>query len=445
MHKEASARSAIVVAALLYCNSPATAMNWSFTKGVGLTSTYSDNITFTTEDLAESGFIDRLSPVFGLSGVGNRTNLSLQAGGVYEGVFISDVREESSFVPRVDGSVNTVVVPNLFFARAAVSVREFSTTSESVFDDPLVVEEDETIQTSYSFNPYLDYTLNNTDQFRLSYNFSEIRTDNDLVTDSQSQQAQFDWRHLTPSGVWGWGFNSDYQRADSAESDLSAELYSATLNASYLITSEWLLSAGVGSEWVEQSTEEPRTRTNTWSVQLGWRPSQRSNLEFGYSESSVGKAPFFSYTLSGRRSTVQVSWRRRYARILTSAGLSLEDELLNSLGLLDPVTQQGGASADQNLDQLLFDGDFSIDETLSFDFTLRGRLSTLSLNTAYLVRENQADGTETESLQMGASFGRSLNSFSDFDISYQYREQLPDESSEVLYENRLILTFNISF
>ncbi len=61
------------------------------------------------------------------------------------------------------------------------------------------------------------------------------------------------------------------------------------------------------------------------------------------------------------------------------------------------------------------------------------------------MRENQADGTETESLQMGASFGRSLNSFSDFDISYQYREQLPDESSEVLYENRLILTFNISF
>ena len=92
---------------------------------------------------------------------------------------------------------------------------------------------------------------------------------------------------------------------------------------------------------------------------------------------------------------------------------------------------------------MLFDDLSSIDDLLRIGFTLRGRLSTINLSAAYVIRENRQDDSETESLLMGASFSRSFLRDINWSVDYQYREQLPDASDVSLFENRL--SFNINF
>ncbi len=294
---------------------------------------------------------------------------------------------------------------------------------------------------SLELGPTLTARIGDRSRLDAAYRFGIDRTDDENVPDGSR-------RHSLNAATRTWldGRSRTALRlsaqADRAEADDGVEAtalagvativhaFSPKLGASVSlgrdrISADALPSDAVGDDGDADADDIDESGT-VYGASVAWRPTRRVAALVSWTQRSYGGSPAASLSVTGRRSAVRLGWTRTLA---IDAGVDLGTDLVADLG---GTTLQGGPGANDASDidageddvtqaddagvvlgdagvgrgATLFARDLAtVDERVTLDYTVLGRLTTFGVGLAHVRRESIEEENDASTSGTSLTFG----------------------------------------
>ena len=389
---------------------------WTFTSGVALSATYSDNsdLTNTSTGRQEELFLQVL-PYFTLNGEGARVKArGYYAPALYTGT-IGDTPASIDNFLNFNGTVE--VTPDTFFvdgfATASVVNQSATGPGGGIPSGSYLYNSDNLTQAfAIGVSPYVRHRLGSTADFlaRASLSTSVFADSSENNSVNGSFTAGFTSGANFPRLPWsiyyslsGLSFNDD-----SSIYGGSNTYQDITATASYVISPIWQVNTSVGYSLNDYETTSGSESGPTWSLGGTWTPNPRLALSIGYGGQPYGDSWYLNYRYSHKR----ISWFANYTTQLTT----VQQEFLqaptfvqndsNGLPVIDPGT--GLPVFVTRLDPTLTNESY----VLSSFFTginWSGNRTTVGLDATWNQREYQVSRGDQTDWGIGARVSRTLS------------------------------------
>jgi hypothetical protein len=451
-------------------------VQWRVSAGMNVSERYSDNDNLSEAD-EESNIVTVVSPDISLKG----SNSGRVDFDVLASLRHSESSDGEDFTsPRLNGDSNVEILDKVLFFDANADINQnrrdpFRATgdddnSNSRFDNV-------TTTYNYTLSPYLVGHIKSFADMELRYSHNEQLNSESEVGDSSRETVFFHLNSGRAFSVIDWGLVGNYSKTDHDENDANSdnddELKSADFRLGYRVNRKLRLRASVGREWNDFESVRSDIDGERWDFGAVWTPNKRTTVDIGYGDRFFGETPTVDISYRRKRSVFTLNYRKELtdARTLRSER-SLEDE--DPFGeLVDPIEDDPififpdeGQIVDERISfswsrkgkrtTLTLDGDYSMQEGQSTEGDVVFMTSSLDLSRRLSSRlsvdtsvdwENQenAANDEFETWRFNIGLNRSLGSKSNVRLLYTYSDRESDVPGDNYKENRVILTYRISF
>ena len=461
---------------MLSLSSMAFPIQWRASSSVDVSGRYSDNDN-RTETGEKNKLVTVISPDIRLKGIGKgRVDLDLLASLKHD----QSSDGEDSTRPRLSADANIEILDQIFFFDTKAIINQnrrdpFRATG----DDDVSNSRFNNVTTTYSYtlSPYLIGRIKSFADMELRYSYDEqLNSEND-VGDSSRETISFRLNSGRDFAVFDWSVVGNYSKTDhddtDSDTDNNDELKSSDLRLGYRLDRKLRLRASIGREWNDFESVRSDIDGERWDFGAVWTPNKRTTVDIGYGERFFGDTP-----------TVDISYRRKrsvftakYRKVLTDArslrserGLFDEDAFGEPI---DPVSEDTififpdeGQIADERISfswsrrgkrtTLSWRGDHSTQEAqnsvndvvfITSGLDLDRRLSSkLSIDTSLdWERQESALDEEFETWRFNMGLSHSLGGKSNVRLRYTHTDRESDVPGDNYKENRVILTYRISF
>lgn len=441
-----------MTAIALLCVDSGFAADWRISKGLSAGVLYSDNAdTLDGVDAGDTTLI--LSPYARLGISGNRSELALNAQFDLKR-HTEDDRTE--FKPQLVATSRTVLVERFanFDARARVSQQSVETIQ--LIDD--AGSSDETAETyEFSLSPKISDTFSDRGRYEASYRFAATRGSDDALegSDQHGVGASFVVSPgATPFSLLG-GTNYELSKFESNDTARSA---SVEAGLGYTFRPALGAFVGVGYDHVRVDGIEEDASGMTWSTGLRWRPNRRLEANVGYAKRSFGSQPNASIIVSGRRSSIELSWVREANYADSRRVIDLAD-LPGVAPVSQPVRETSGSnlpdtSAIAEIDDdalgdtamfspLVRDAE-TVDERVKLTYSLRGRRTVLTAGLEWAERVREDSQVTSEARLYSLSATRRLSARADVLVRWTKLESRTSDERSVNRENRYEVAIRVA-
>lgn len=330
------------------------AADWTFTPGLRLRESYTDNVRLESSQLAKDDLVSEIAPTLLVTADGPRLKLDFD----YALHKVIYTRQPDSLDHQLAASANAVLVDDWLFSDAHASVGRHNISPfgpQTVDDLPRTANQSSVHSTSIS--PYLRHHFRGLATAELRYTHERFGSGDALLTTNTDElQLQLNG----DSRGRGWNWDARYERRRVDDNALAPVLSStSTLGLHYPLTSRLRLNASGGYERQGYSALGEPPQSRFWSLGAGWNPSARSSFAFSAGRRFFGN----TYALDARHSSRRLNWSFNYNEDITStpgqfgrlnsdATASLLDQLWTA-SVPDPVLRRQRVAAFLLLSRLL--------------------------------------------------------------------------------------------
>lgn len=389
---------------------------WTFTSGVALSATYSDNA-----DLASAGtnkqeelFLQVL-PYFSLTGEGARVRArGYYAPALYTGT-IGDTPANINHFLSFNGQVE--VTPDTFFvdgfATASVVNQNASGRSGGIPTGSYLYNSDDLTQAfSIGVSPHVQYRLGSSADFLARATVSTTNFADSSANNSVNAAFTAGFKSGTSFQRMPWSVTYGLSRIDFNEASATADdsnTYQEVIGrTSYVISPVWRIDGSLGYVDNDYQTTSGNTSGGTWSLGGTWTPNPRIALSLGYGGRPYGD----NWYLNSRYAHKRVSWFATYSSELTT----VQQEFLQSptfvqtsaggLPAVDPAT--GLPVPVTRLDPTLTNESYVLSRFLT-GLNWTGNRTTVGLDATWNERDYQVSGGTQRDWGIGARVSRTLS------------------------------------
>jgi uncharacterized protein (PEP-CTERM system associated) len=389
---------------------------WTFTSGVALSATYSDNANLTSSSKGgqEEIFLQVL-PYFALNGEGARVKArGYYAPALYTGT-IGDTSPSIDNFLTFNGTVE--VTPDTFFvdgyARASMVNQNATGPGGGIANQSYLYNSDNLTQAfGFGVSPYVRHHLGSTADFlaRASIGTTAFADSSENNSVNASFTAGFtsgrDFQRLPWSlyySLSGINFND----SSSAYGD-SNTYQSVTGRASYVISPVWRVDSSVGYALNDYETTSGNKSGPTWSLGGTWTPNPRVALSLGYGGQPYGDSWYLNYRYAHKR----VSWFANYTTQLTTVQQEFMQSQTfvqndpNGLPVIDPAT--GLPIQVTRIDPTLTNESYVL-SSFNTGINWTGNRTTVGLDANWNQRDYQVSGGSQKDWGIGARVSRTLS------------------------------------
>jgi uncharacterized protein (PEP-CTERM system associated) len=328
--------SAAVAAILAFAAAPAAAVDWEANHFVStrLALTNSDGLSSSNDD----GFGTSLRGTIGsnLRGTGRRLNFAADT-------TLSLITRSSDGTPEIDQNIRALSTLELWKNRVLVdanltSTRELVSSNSQVSGADAGTDNDERVSvTSASISPYWQQRYGQWAQSLVRYRHTEVISGGSNANDSRNDSLELQlvagrkfqpWR---PALLADWVRIDERSNASLTENDLTR--FSITFANEVALSRRYSLTASIGYDNVDASSQTRDLSGVSWSVGANGQPGPRSSFQF-----SVGQR-FGDLAINGNASyalTANLTLRLGASHSLASGLQQLVND--SNLVTVDPIT-----------------------------------------------------------------------------------------------------------
>jgi uncharacterized protein (PEP-CTERM system associated) len=389
---------------------------WTFTSGVALSATYSDNANLTSNSKgAQEEIFLQVLPYFTLNGEGARAKArGYYAPALYTGT-IGDASPSIDNFLTFDGTVE--VSPETFFvdgyAKATMVNQNSTGPGGGIANQSYLYNSDNLTQAfGFGVSPYVRHHLGSTADF-----LARASVGTTMFADSSENNS------VNASFTAGFTSGRDFQRVpwsinyslrkvnfndDTSTYGDSNTYQDLTGRASYVISPVWRVDGSLGYSNNDFVTTSGNTSGATWSLGGTWTPNTRVALSLGYGGQPYGD----SWYLNSRYAHKRLSWFANYSSQLTtvqqeflqSQSFVLTDP--NGLPVVDPGT--GLPIQVTRIDPTLTNESYVL-SSFNTGINWTGNRTTVGLDANWSQRDYQVSGGSQKDWGIGARVSRTLS------------------------------------
>lgn len=407
--------AAIFIGLLLYTLS-STAAEWRTSATINTSAVYTDNVNLVSSG-KESDLTPTLTPSISLHGKGARATVDVTAAAEFNGQGGSN----DSINPRLQADAKAELLERIAFI-------DLNATATQNAIEPLAASGsgnlnnrgNKTTTYSYKISPYLKSRFQGLADMELRYTYNELNHSEGSVGDTNSETLNLSIDSGPDFRLFTWGINASNRTTDDDQGQVS-ELSNIDLNLGYQFNRRWRITGSLGTEFNDFNSTTANRDGSRWDMGGVWTPNPRTVFDFGYGDRFFGNTKRFSFTHTGKRSSLTAS----YSQELTDSTTLLSDQVvfqvLDAFGqpVPDPVTGDP-LLLSQNISTI---GNSSfVNDQLSINYSLKGRRTTLTL-TGNLSEQTYQDSTrEVSTTSLGASINRQLSGKISADLGLNWNE-----------------------
>jgi len=433
-------KGALVLIVLLM-TSISFAAKWTNSSGVTVNAVHTDNVGL-DESGEESDLIFTIAPRWSIKGEG--------AGATFEMIGSSELKDVGGSRQannlKYQTNADVELIERIFFidATATASQNAIDPLSKSSNDNisgsantSNNTDDNSNTTTTYSVNvsPYIKGRLKRFADFEARYTYSHVTSDEIDDGDTSSGQLVVSLDSGTQFGKLTWGVNGS-KRTTKTESGSSTDNTSFDVNLGYQINRGWKVTGLLGRESTDY-TSDGDNAGGKWELGVVWTPSPRTSLDVGFGSRFSGSSGHLDFSHRSRRSVITASYSQE---ITDSHGLLAGQEVYGSEDPfgdpIDPVTGDPITTVDGTFLRNINDNDQFLNDRFSMSYTLKGKRTTLSVDSSYTKQTSQ-DASENSSFGFGVKVNRNLSGLlsADAGLTWDTQKQSDDSKTDQLRFN----------
>jgi uncharacterized protein (PEP-CTERM system associated) len=300
--------------------------SWHFVPRVSLRETYTDNVTLTRSNNAQSEFVTEISPGFALRNQGARSKIDIDYS--LTDFFYWRDRDRNTLSHQLRGSGEFEFIEDLFFLDSRASISQQAVSAFGPIGANSSVNNNNQTFRSYSISPYLrkHFGREATGEARFTHSQLSSNASSGSTSDSASDRILLKLNSGPAFNDWGWGAefsreNIDYQRSTDTT------YQSITGNGRYRISPTLFATGSLGYDKNDYFTTGEKPEGAFWTIGADWRPQQRTTLNISAGRRYFGNTYSLTFQHSSRRTTWDVSYQQNLStsrsQFSQPAGLSL--------------------------------------------------------------------------------------------------------------------------
>ncbi len=427
----------------MFSSRPLMAAEWSVEKSLELGIVHRNSMGF-SENGSQNITVGQVKPSLLLTGRGNKANLLLLT---ELGYMRSDIEGDQELLPRLYGTLDSTIIDHTLFLDSNITVDTVIVSSGNDAIDSLSLDKEISKTAKVSLNPRLEFEIAEVADLRINYGFNDYSASSDKLLDSRSNSIKIELDSKVSSTGYQVGATANVDNTDFADGN-SLKQRNILTKAGKRLGKYWQLNASIGSEWndvPDQSTLEgaglavTKEQATIWDVGLKWIPGRRTSIFAGYGERSYGRSPSLEIVHQTRRSTYSLIWSRDLTR--SNVGI------FNSVDAISTVESDSEASdvlAGLAGGPALFveDTTIAISEQVRAAYHLRGRVSSLSIESIYLKQESrfQTDTFSSSNVLLRGSLERRIGYDKSVKFTYEHARGI---SESQVREDRIGISMNL--
>lgn len=407
--------------ALLLMSGNTGAVEWTFTPHLGVSETYTDNVSLAPRGQERSDFVTQITPGISLRGVGPR--LKLSANYSLQTLFYAN-EGNNTINHMLDANGNAELVENLFFldARAGISQQNISLLGAQAVDNTNTTGNRTDVKT-LSLSPYLRKHFGTlaTGEARYTHEIVEAEAGGALNSTADRINLRLD------SGLaynrLGWGLSYYKEKLDFTHfQEVERETYAGRL--SYLLRPGLTLVGNGGWESNTYLYSGPKPEGSFWSAGFSWAVTPRTDLNASVGRRFFGNTHAFGFNHRNRRTVWSVNYSQDIttvqsqffvpstvdtanflSRLFSSA---IPDPVMRQRFVADLMVQRGIPNQVFNPLNFLSNQTF-LEKKLLASVALNGAKNTIVFNLFNQIRDARAIGAVTSPLLGNNDFASSAH------------------------------------
>lgn len=423
----------ITLACILFCvlADEATAGRWKVRKGLDINAEYSGNVFLEAADTQKDMMLS------------TRARLNVTRRGGRASASISYAPELRYFVNGTQGNqvvhhLNAVgdieLIERVFGIRASARAGQTIIDPNQPFTQDSFTNPDNVTDTySLSIKPYLlPIRLGDYATLDMGINFGVVVNSASEVQDSLGRDASVNLASGPYFTRFTWNLASQHTLTSYENEDGDEIFANLTASANYRLSRKWQLNSNFGYD-----NNDVRTTRDIngffWRLGATYTPHSRASLAVGVGEryNSADYNLAFSYR---HRNT---AWSANYSRDLQTA----RDEFLER-AIFPETDQFGNPITDPTLDQATYqllpgaplNETVFIADRFNLGMSWRRRRTSLSLNTAYVRRDDLRIDNVTRDWSFSLNLGRGLSPKSSANLSGSWLNHIDDMEGDNDYQ-----------
>jgi uncharacterized protein (PEP-CTERM system associated) len=386
----------------------ASAAEWNSTASINTSVVYTDNVNLVTTG-KESDLTPTLTPSISLHGKGARATIDLTAAAEINGQGGSN----DSINPRLQADAKAEL-----FERVAFIDLNATATQNAI--EPLAVSGsgnlnnrgNKTTTYSYKISPYLKSRFKGLADMELRYTYNDLNHSEGSVGDTSSEAVNLSIASGPDFKIFTWGVNASNKVTDNEQGQVS-ELSSADFDLGYQLNRRWRVTGSIGTESNDFNSTRSNRDGSRWDLGAVWTPNKRTVFDFGFGNRFFGDTKRFSFTHTGKRSTLTAS----YSQDLTDSSTQLSDQ-----SVFQPTSTVNGVPFPLSQNSSTINNSTFVNDQLTINYSLKGRRTTLSLNGNISEQTYQDSSREVSLLGLGVSVNRQLSGKISGDLGLNWNE-----------------------
>jgi uncharacterized protein (PEP-CTERM system associated) len=319
----------------------ANAARWDVVPSLGVSGTYSSNITLAPSGEEESDFVTQINPGIYVKAEGRKATWDLAYR--MQNLFYAENSDEDNTYNQLETNLDSELVPRTFLLDASAKVGQTVLTTVGPFSfDNIAITDNRTTFGTWSASPAFIHDFGGSAEFELRGTYSQVKYDENNqslnLSNSDSQQVFASLVSGPSAGDVGWSFTYSHENvAYEVVPDQTFEQANAAVRypeggASYLI------ARGIYENYSVPG-EDPPEGTG-WLLGVGWAPSVYTNLEIMGGERFFGDAYSLKFSHRTRRSNWFANCDQQVTTTTSLVTGQLSVPLVDSGG--NPVLDQNG-------------------------------------------------------------------------------------------------------
>ncbi|MEQ1661827.1 MAG: TIGR03016 family PEP-CTERM system-associated outer membrane protein [Thiobacillus sp.] len=286
-------------------SAPAQAADWQFTPSVGASVTYTDNINQAASN-PQDGLIFSVSPGFSLNSKGSRRvqasmNYNLSSVARFSDDNTTDLLHNLGAIGKAE------LIEDFLFVDGTASVSQSQISLFGSSADAATNASNRANTAVYSIAPYVQKRFGTfaTAQARYALGGSTFGG-NAATSDSVTNAFSASLISGTRFNDLSWALDYSLRKAEN-DTATDTTFERATLTLGYALTRKFRVFGSVGQD-ENDFLSSTNSGGSSYSVGIGWAPTQRTSLEASAGERYFGS----TFSLSARHRTRMSNWTVRY-------------------------------------------------------------------------------------------------------------------------------------
>ena len=423
------------------------AATWTLQKEVSAGVEHTDNLDGVDAASARSSTLTEVTPMLTLQGAGKNADVFLRTGVDFAS---STTADDGLVSPFFAGVVKSTLIDRILFLDGEVNAERVVVDANRISVNSLDIERTDSNIVDARLDPRIALELGEFATLDLAYGLSQFYSSSEALRDSTGNSLAVTLASQPLANGFTFGSTLAAQRITFDTGEPLRER-SIEFRIKKLVGTSLQFHVSAGREWIdvpEQSVTGQITdnsiseQANVWDIGVSWQLKPRTSLIASYGKRSFGARPMLALTHQMRRSSIGVSWTRE-RRNGSASTISLSDVLpLNDFEeVAEPVLADLELSDSAGLPAQ--DTEITVDERISAEYLIEGRVSTVRLATSYIERDARFRSSRAISKRLSFSgvFERRLSKNLRGAVSFQ---RVSDTTENDAVENQLGISFTYS-